>query len=681
VNAQPTQIPLDSRPALPWRRPGGQAASLGFGGDYNPEQWPESVWPEDIELMREAGVTMATVGVFSWARLEPTPGQFEFGWLDRVLDLLHSGGIAVDLATATASPPAWLAHKHPEMLPMLADGTRLWPGGRQAFCPSSPVYRERALALVERIAERYAGHPALALWHVGNEFGCHVARCWCDVSAEAFRTWLSERYGNLDALNEAWGTAFWSQHYADWAEILPPRAAPTHANPTQQLDFHRFSSDELLANFCAERDVLRRYTSEVPVTTNFMVMWNFRALDYWRWAAEVDVVSNDHYLRAEDPDRHIELAFSADLTRSLARGRPWIQMEHSTSAVNWQPRNLPKRPGEMRRNSFQLIAHGADAALFFQWRQSRAGAEKFHSALLPHAGTHSRVWREVTALGHDLGAAAEVAGSTSSAQVAIVLDWQAGWACELDSHPSSDVVYLDRMRALYRALWQRGVAVDFAHPEADLSGYRLALVPTLYSVTDSGAQRLVDFVQAGGTALVTYFSGIVDESDHVRLGGYPGAYCELLGVRVQEFAPLAAGARVAMDDGTCADLWTEDLELAGAEAVIRYVDGPMPGVPAVTRHAYGSGRAWYAATRQDDAGLGLLVDRLLADAGVTPVIETTAGVEVARRTGERGSFLFVINHTESEASVPVLGVELISGAAAEGSLVVAGGEVAVIREA
>src|SRR5574341_2082309 len=264
---------------------------LCFGGDYNPEQWPEPVWEDDVQRMREAGVNLVSVAIFGWAKLEPEEGGYRFDWLDRVLDLLDRNGIRADLATATASPPAWLAHRYPEILPVDRDGARAWPGGRQAFCPSSPAYLERALALVERLATRYRDHPALAMWHVGNELGCHNAHCWCDVSAEAFRRWLRRRYGTVEALNDAWGTAFWSQRYASFDEVLPPRRTLTFGNPTQALDFRRFSSDQPLDNFRAERDVLRRITPGVPVTTNLMV-GRFDECDYWAWAPEMDLVAN-----------------------------------------------------------------------------------------------------------------------------------------------------------------------------------------------------------------------------------------------------------------------------------------------------------------------------------------------------------------------------------------------------
>ncbi|AXO36969.1 beta-galactosidase [Micromonospora echinospora] len=653
---------------------------IWYGADYNPEQWPEQTWAEDVELMRRAGVNLVSVGIFSWALLEPAPGRYVFDWLDRVIDLLHDGGIGVDLATATASPPPWLAHRHPETLPRRADGAVLWPGGRQAYCPSSPVFRDHSLALVEAVARRYARHPAVVLWHVSNELGCHNVHCYCDVSAEAFRGWLRERYGDLDSLNAAWGTAFWSQRYHDWDEINPPRTAPTFANPTQQLDFLRFSSDEQRAQLRAERELLNRLVPQ-PVTTNFMIGTGIKYLDYHSWASDVDVVANDHYLTAADPQPHVNLALAADHTRGVAGGAPWLLMEHSTSAVNWQPRNVAKTPGQMRRNSLAHVARGADGVLFFQWRASRAGAEKFHSALVPHAGPDTKVFREVCRLGADLRALAEVRGSHVDADVAILFDYEAWWGVELDSHPSVDVTYTDRLSALHGALWRAGVTADVVHPSADLSRYRLVVVPTLYLTRDADADALRRFVEAGGTALVTYFSGIVDEHDHIRLGGYPGAYRDLLGVRVEEFFPLRAGETVRLDDGARADVWTEWLHAEGAEVLAAYADGPLPGVPALTRNAVGAGAAWYVGTRLDDDATDRLVARLLAETGVRPPVDAPAGVEVVRRRSAADrSWLFVINHTTEPARLPVTGVELLGGARCDGELEVPAGEVAVVRE-
>src|SRR5687768_11666591 len=384
---------------------------LAFGGDYNPEQWPADVRLEDLSLMKEAGVNLLSVGIFSWALLEPREGEYDFAWLDEVLDNLAGAGIKVALATATAAPPAWIVRKHPEVLPVTAEGTVLERGSRRHYSPSSAVYRRYATGITRKLAERYKDHPALALWHVDNELGCHVSEFSGPEDAAAFRVWLERRYGSTEALNEAWGTAFWSQHYASFEEIIPPGAAPTTLNPTQRLDFQRFSSWALLDYYRSLLQVIREVTPDVPATTNLMVSSGTKSMDYFDWASDLDVIANDHYLAAAEPERHIELAFSADLTRGIAGGEPWILMEHSTSAVNWQPRNRPKMPGEMIRNSLAHVARGADAVMFFQWRQSYAGAEKFHSAMVPHGGRETRVWREVVELGAALRSLGPVRGT------------------------------------------------------------------------------------------------------------------------------------------------------------------------------------------------------------------------------------------------------------------------------
>jgi len=346
-----------------WLRwPAASGSPLAHGADYNPEQWPRDVWDEDVELMREAGVNVVSFAIFSWARVQPAEDRWDFGWLDEVMDLLHRNGVGVDLATATASPPPWLTAAHPEVLPVTRNGETVWPGARQHWRPTSPVFRRYALRLVEAIGTRYADHPALVAWHVSNELGCHNVYDYSDDAAQAFRAWLQSRYETVDALNHAWGTAFWSQGYGAWSEILPPRLAASHPNPTQQLDFKRFSSDALKEHLRAEREVLRRLTPSVPVTTNFMVMGETSGMDYADWAHEVDFVSNDHYVLpgAQSLD---ELSFSASLTGHVAGGAPWFLMEHSTNAVNWQPVNVPKKAWEMLRDSLTHVAHGADGLL------------------------------------------------------------------------------------------------------------------------------------------------------------------------------------------------------------------------------------------------------------------------------------------------------------------------------
>ncbi|MFI7602349.1 beta-galactosidase [Actinoplanes sp. NPDC049681] len=656
------------------------AGAITLGCDYNPEQWPPHVWQEDVELMAEAGVGLVAINIFGWSDVEPRAGDYDFERLDTVVDLLHSRGIRINLGTGTASPPPWLTTRHPEVLPVAADGTTRHPGGRQAWCPSSPVFRRYALALVEQVAKRYARHPAVALWHVSNELGCHNALCYCDTSAAAFRTWLQQRHGTIDALNAAWGTTFWSQRYGDWAEIQPPRAALSLRNPGQVLDFHRFSSDELLGCYRAEAEVIRRH-SAIPVTTNFMVTAHIRNLDYWQWAPHMDVVANDHYLDHRLGDPVAELSFAADLTRGLAGGRPWMLMEQSTSAVNWQPYNVAKTPGQMVRNSVTHVARGADAICFFQWRASPQGAEKFHSALVPHAGTDTAVWREVLHLSAVLGRLAEVAGTRVVADTALVFSWPAWWSAEGEGRPSEAVGYLDQVHAVHRELRRLGVTVDVVAPGADLSGYRFVVVPCLYAVSDGDAQALNDYVAAGGHALVTFFSGIADEADRVRLGGYPGAFRDMLGISVEEFFPLLPGDTLELSSGGRAGVWAEHLHLRTATAISTYTDGPLPGVPAVTRNAFGEGTGWYVATQLEPAALRDVLSQALTAAGVARTgPESDGSLEVVRRCGGDRSYLFVINHGTAEVEVPATGRDLVEDRDITGSLLVPAGAVRVVRE-
>ncbi|MFI9755223.1 beta-galactosidase [Streptomyces collinus] len=659
---------------------------LAFGGDYNPEQWPESVWQEDVRLMREAGVTMVSVGIFSWALLEPSPGRYDFGWLDRLLDLLHEHGIRVDLGTPTVVPPVWFYRAHPEALPVTAEGVRYEFGSRAAICHSNADYRAAAAAITTKLAERYGDHPALAMWHVHNEYGVPVSACYCASCAAHFRRWLATTYGTVDAVNEAWGTAFWGQRYGGFEDINPPRLTPAAVNPGQALDYKRFADATMRENFRMERDILHRLSPGVPVTTNFMTaLSQCDSVDYWAWGREVDLVTNDHYLITDGRRTHVNLAMAADLTRSVAGGAPWLLLEHSTSGVNWQLRNPAKAPGQMARNSLAHVARGSEGALFFQWRQSRRGAEKFHSAMVPHGGTDTRVWREVVELGASMEVLSEIRGTRTEADVAVLWDWHSWWAQTLDWRPSVDHDARERADAFYEALYDRHLTVDFAHPEADLSRYPLVVVPALYLMTEAAGRNLKAYVEQGGTLVVSYFSGIVDQHDAVHEGAYPGPLRDVLGLTVEEFSPLLPGERVRVTgpDGTelSADVWTEFVVPRGAETVSAYADGPAAGLPAVTRHRLGEGTAWYVSTRLGADGLDALLGRAGEDAGLAPRTDLPRDVEVVRRTGASGTYLFAVNHTGSDAKVPLeaAGTELLTGDRAAGRLAVPAGAVRVVR--
>ncbi len=656
-------------------------AGLAYGGDYNPEQWPEHVWAEDVRLMRAAGVNLVTVGVFAWSRLQPRPDRWDFAWLDRILDLLAANDIAVDLATATASPPPWFALAHPDALPQTFDGRRYAIGSRQHVCPSSPAFADAAETLVRALAARYRGHPALALWHVGNEYGDHVEACYCDVSAAHFRDWLATRHGSLEALNDAWTTDVWSGRYGDWGEVMPPRLAPGPINPALQLDYRRFSSDALLACFERERRLLLDLCPEIPVTTNFMRL--FKGIDHWRWAPREDVVSCDLY--PEEPGGAVEAALSEDLMRSLGHGRPWLLMEQAAGAVDWRRVNIPKRPGVMRARSLQAVAHGADGVLFFQWRGSRGGPEAFHSAMLPPGGTDTTGWRDIERLGQGLQALATVRGSRAApAQTAVLLDWESWWALEQEGHPSADLAFRPLALAMYRPLWEANIAVDWRHPADDLSAYRLIIAPNLFLLDARTADQVRAAVTGGAVLVVGPFSGIVDPRYQVPPGAHPALLRDLLGLTVEDYWPIETGAvGVEFGDGTrCgATTWRERLVPSSAEIVARYADGELAGGPAVTVNRVGAGEAWHLGTVLQPDGMATVLAGAAARAGVAAPVHVPVGVEARVRLDAASEYLFLINHGDGPATVSTdrPSHDLLSGRPVEGRLVLEPQGVAVLQ--
>lgn len=601
--------------------------------------------------MNQAGVNLVTLGVFSWANIEVADGDYRFEWLDEVIDLLHGHGIAVDLATATASPPAWLTKKYPEILPVTDAGVRLSHGGRQGYCPSSKMYKEKTVALATALANRYSKHPAVVMWHVNNEYGCHNAHCFCDFSAEAFIGWLQNKYSSLDELNAAWGTNFWSQRYHDWQEISPPRQTPagTYPNPGQSLDFYRFSDDQILDLYKAERDAIRKIDSEHPITTNFMSMKGNRFIDYWKWSKEVDFVSTDHYLYAVEEQNHIDLAFNADLTRGFADGEPWLLMEHSTSAVNWQNLNKAKSAGEMIRNSMSHVARGSSGAMFFQWRASIAGSEKFHSAMLPHAGTDTKIFRDVVELGAALKDLAPLAPlKTEHAKVSMIFDYQSYWALSQRNLPSDEIFYPNLPHDWYRALWKLGVSVDFVSPNAPLEKlleYEMVLTPMLYLMPEELEQNLIKYAKTN-SLVVSYLSGISDSSDRIKLGGYGGELVrEALGVFVSEFAPLDSKVLTELSNGFKATSWSELSSVTSSTVLAEFTEGPAKGSVAIAKQLRFARPSWYVGTRLDDESLMSFFKTCFAELGI--VTEELNGIERV----VRGNYEFLINHSDSDRQI------------------------------
>ena len=624
---------------------------LYFGGDYNPDQWSKDVWKQDIELMQKANVNLVSLGIFSWAKLEISDGDYQFGWLDEVMDLLHAGGISVDLANATASPPAWLSAEHPEILPVNFDGVRLEFGGRQAYCAASTVYQRKAAQLTEKLAERYSNHPAVVMWHVNNEYGCHAPYCYCDASRDAFVAWLKNKYASLEELNASWGTDFWSQRYHNWTEIQAPKRTPdgTHPNPGAQIDFRRFTSEITLDLFKTERDIIKKYDKVNPVTTNFMSMKFTHAMNYFAWAKEVDFVSTDHYLAQHDIENHIDLAQMADLTRGFADGKQWLLMEHSSSAVNWQPRNYAKTPGQEKRNAMSFVARGSQGAMYFQWRQSQAGSERFHSSMVPHAGEDTRVYREISELGALLNEHPDLVNyPTNKAQVAMVFDYEQAWAMMQDNLPTEEVSYPDTVAAWYRALYKEGVSVDFVPADVDLAAlkdYKLVLMPMVHMLSDSQERVFTDYATGGGNLVVGYFSNISDRTLRVKLGGYGGKLVkDVIGVYVEEFYPLREET-VELSNGYQAKLWGELSRLNGAESVADFKTGQAVGSVAIAKRKLESSTAWYQGTELTDDSQRTFFSGIAAGLGIHATgVETTELVY-------RGPYQIEIDHKANTVTV------------------------------
>lgn len=649
-----------------------------FGGDYNPEQWSEDRWQEDVLHMKEAGVNLVSVAIFGWAKLEPRDGQYEFDWLDRVLNLLHEHDIMVNLATGTASPPAWLVKQHPEMLPMTRDGVRLGFGSRQHYSPASPIYREKAAKLVRKLAERYGKHPAVKMWHINNEYGCHISECFSPETTAAFRNWLKNRYTTLEELNRVWGTAFWSQAYYNWDEIEAPKAMPGFYNPTHYLDWRRFSSTMMQECLQMEIDILREVTPHLPVNTNFLSV--AKNLDQRALAQLEDIVSMDIYPDPERKDAHLEAALQADWTRSLRDGQPWILMEQAPNQVQWRGVNRIKKAGQMRLISYSMIARGARGILYFQWRQSVSGSEKYHSGMLPHTGTCSRTWQEIRQLGQELKNLPELSYAPQT-QVAIVLDWDSWQALEQESHPHTGLSLIGQIASFYQALSRRNIRVDFVTSEHDLSLYPLVFLPSTPLLTKASCQNLKKYVEDGGTLVHSYFSGITNEHDHIHTGTEQGSYNphlnEVLGIKILEFDPQAPSTVLHLDHGWKASDWVDVLRLNTATPVATLQGGDHAGQPALTCNLYGKGHAYHLGVQLDQNSMQEFTDQLLSQCGLSAPLDVPEGVEVI---GWKDGTLFILNPTSETHTIalPESMTSLLSGQATT-SLLLPPMDVAVLQ--
>lgn len=631
-----------------------------YGGDYNPEQWDHETHLEDLRMFKLAGIDIATINVFSWALIQPDEVTYHFEELDQYINNLYESGIYTCLATSTAAHPAWMAKKYPDVLRVDTNGRKRKFGGRHNSCPNSPTYRKYSEKIADKLAERYKDHPAVLVWHVSNEYSDD---CYCDNCEKAFRVWLKERYQTLDQVNKAWNTNFWGHTFYDWDEIVLPSNLSEHSGNNSStfqgisLDYSRFNSDSILACYRLEYDAIKKHIPDSVVTTNLMGF--YKPLDYFKWAKHMDIISWDSYPGLATPVSYTAMAH--DLMRGLKDGQPFMLMEQTPSQQNWQPYNSLKRPGVMRLWSYQSVAHGADTIMFFQLRRSIGACEKYHGAVIEHVGhENTRVFREVAELGKELQLLGnKTLDATVDAKVAIVFDWENWWAIEKSSGPTVALNYVDQIHKYYAAFFRRNIQVDIVSVDTDISKYDIVLAPVLYMVKPGFAAKLEKFVEAGGTFLTTFFSGIVNESDIVTTGGYPGELRKLLGIWVEEIDALLPEQKNSIvlkeaygdlqGEYSCGML-CDLLHSEGAEVIAEYGDDFYKGMPVVTRNTFGQGEAWYVASDPEDRFLDDLLGQLAAAKNIDSLLNTPEGVEVTARTKDGQQYLFVMNHNATAQS-------------------------------
>ncbi len=636
---------------------------IGHGGDYNPDQWLDrpDILEEDIRLMKLAGCNLMSVGIFAWSALEPEEGRYDFDWLREVLDRLYRSGISAFLATPSGARPAWMSAKYPEVLRVREDGLRNIHGGRHNHCFTSPVYRGFVERINTALAERFGRHPAVVGWHISNEYS---GECHCELCQRAFRDWLKARYGTLDALNAAWWTGFWSKRYTDWEQIHSPTPLGEQCNHGLELAWRRFVTCQTADFIRAETAPIRRLTPELPVTTNLMEL--FVGLDYFELARELDFASYDSYPRWGGPDPEgtaLGAAFNYDWMRSLKQ-RPFALMESTPSQVNWQEVCKLKKPGMHVLSCVQAVAHGADTVQYFQWRKSRGASEKFHGAVVDHAGhEHTRTFRDVQAVGELLPKLTPVLGQMPGSDVALVFDTQNHWALEACQGPRADLHYPDTVLEHYRALKRLGLSVDIVDQTCPLDGYRLVAAPMPYMLRPGFADRLTAFVEGGGTLVCTCYAGRVDEDDLCFLGGFPGPLRPVLGIWAEEIDGLYDGERngIRMPDGkvfACSTL-CDIIHAETAEVLAVYDSDFYAGMPCVTRNAFGAGTAYYIATRPEADCLDAFYGGVVAGVGAKSVVP---GLPVGIQAARRGDVVFLMNFSGAPATVTLpAGIDLVTG--------------------
>ena len=652
-----------------------------FGGDWNPEQWPEDTWEHDLDMLEDAHINEVTINVFSWALLQPAEDRYDFSMLDKIVALLVKHDFNIVMATGTAALPGWMVRLHPETIRTEQNGTRHVFGGRHNFCPTSPYFRKASRALAAHVAERYAGTSGLVAWHVCNEYGGGGGLCYCDHCAEAFRTWLKNKYGTVEALNKAWCANFWSHTIYDWGDVVPPVSYGDGISDAKcvvsglQMDYRRFQNQAQLACYTNERDAIRAYDAATPITTN--LMGTFKDLDYFEWAKEMDVVSWDNYPGMDTPPSFT--AMCHDLMRGIGGNKPFMLMEQTPNQQNWFPFCKVKRPGEVRKLSWQAVSHGADTVQFFQMKQSIGGCERFHGAVIAHDGTEqSRVFKETAALGGELDRIGKrIMGSEIRAKVAIMFDWQSYWSLEGCVGPTAGFSYPNEVHRFYRAFWRRNVPVDIIEsttPLDKLKQYDLVVAPALITVLPGVAETLESYVSEGGSFITGYMAGIHDEHDLVVPGGYPGKLRDLMGVWVEEIDALAPDETIEVHGDAVdakGEIVASIIHREGARRLAAYGGGEFyAGHSALTVNTYGKGKAYFVGTPLDETGMSAFMAPIIKELGLKP-LDTPEDVSLSVRYGDDGvRYAFLINNSAADKRLCLDelngGVELLTGHVVDG---------------
>jgi beta-galactosidase len=679
---------------------------LLFGADYYPEHWSAERWPMDAKLMQQVGMNTVRLAEFAWSRLEPREGSFDFAWLDKAMEILLEHGIRVVLGTPTAAPPAWLIQEHPEILPVNEEGQRAGFGMRRHYCPTQPVFHTATRRIVEAMARHYQQHPAVFAWQIDNELGniANGTRCHCDSCRAAFQRWLQQRYGSLENLNQCWGTVFWSQEYSAWEQIPVPlqklrsgRPGSVH-NPALFLDFARFTSENWVQYQHLQVQILRELCPQHLITHNLMGLFPY--VNYVALARDLDVVSWDNYPRmpaswslfhGNVSPSHVAMAH--DLMRGL-KGRTFWVMEQQSGPSGWGSLSPTPLPGEIRLWTLQSVAHGAEGIVYFRWRTCQVGTEQYWHGILPHDGIPARRYEEVQRTGEEFHRLGPLVTASLPAEVALLRSYDTLWAFEAQP-TTEELSYDDQIGRYYRALWRRNVPVDLITEEQPWESYKLLIAPCLFVLREDVADRLRTWVEAGGTLVVTFRSGVKDACNRVVNLPLPGLLADLAGVQVADYTallPPGSGIPSASPEtleltvaGTThrvsADIWMDELELRGAEALGWYRDGPFAGAPAVSLHRFGTGKVFYVGTSLDDTGQNLLMGTVLAEAAVVPGVESPHNVEIVRRVLEGRDHWFILNHsaTPQEITLPTRGIDLLTGKTISGPIMVNGRDGLVVR--